>query len=65
VAAGHLEVGAHSRHHTLETGHVLVDLLAVVTPEDDVETGGAERARITRHPSSLPSAKALPPAEGR
>jgi hypothetical protein len=65
VAASHLEVGAHPRHDALEAGQVLVDLLAVVTPEDDVKTGGAERARITRHPWSLPSVIALPPAEGR
>ncbi|OLT01551.1 hypothetical protein BJF90_31115 [Pseudonocardia sp. CNS-004] len=54
VAAGHVEIGAHPGHHTLETGHVFVDLLAVVAPQDDVETGGAERARITRHPWSPP-----------
>src|SRR5688500_8231786 len=45
VAAGHVEIGAHPGHRTLESGHVFVDLLAVVAPQDDVETGGAERAR--------------------
>jgi hypothetical protein len=64
VAARHLEISAHPRQHALETGHVLVDLLAIVAPEDDVETWSAERTRITRHPSSLPSAKAPPPCRG-
>jgi hypothetical protein len=64
MTAGHLEIGAHPGHHALEAGNVLVDLLAVVPPEDDVEIGGAERARITRHPSSLPSAIAPPPRRG-
>jgi hypothetical protein len=64
MAACHVEVGAHPGHHSLEAGHVLIDLFAVVAPEYDVEIRGAERTRVTRHPSSLPSAIGPPPRRG-
>ncbi len=67
VTAGHLEIGAHPGDHPLEAGHVLVDLPAVVAPEDDVETG-ARRARPHHSSSLVPPERAepsTPPRVGR
>ena len=36
LAAGHLQIGAHPCQHPLQTGDVLVDLLAVVATQNDV-----------------------------
>jgi len=44
-----LEIGPHPGQDPLQPRHVLIDLPAVVTTEDDVETLGARRARVSRH----------------
>jgi hypothetical protein len=54
LAAHQLQVSTHPRHHALQPRDVLVDLPAVVTAEDDVESWGTNPTRVGRHRRSLP-----------
>ena len=49
LAADDLQVGPHPHDGPLHARDVLVDLPTVVTAEDDVETGYAGSARVSRH----------------
>jgi hypothetical protein len=49
-----LQVGAHPRKHPLQPCDVLVDLLPVVSAQNDVEAWGAWPPHICRHRDALP-----------